>query len=64
MKVRDVLKRLRRDGWELVRTRGSHRQFQHAVKGGTVTLAGGLNEDVNPKTLKSIWRPAGLEDDR
>lgn len=64
MKVRDVLKRLRADGWVLVRTRGSHRQLQHSDKRGTVTVAGGLNEDLNPKTLRSIWRQAALEDER
>ena len=62
MKVRDVLKRLRQDGWAVVRTRGSHRQLQHPSKRGTVTVAGHPADDVNPKTLKSVWRQAQLED--
>ena len=32
MKVRDVIKRLEQDGWQLVRTKGSHRQYRHPSK--------------------------------
>jgi len=62
MKVRDVLKRLRENGWEVVRTRGSHRQLKHAIKKGTVTVAGHPGDDLYPGTLKSIWRQAQLEE--
>ena len=62
MKVRDVLERLRRDGWAVVRTRGSHRQLRHASKPGLVTVSGHSDDDVRPGTLKSICRQAGLED--
>ena len=51
MKVRDVIRRLEEDGWRHVRTRGSHRQFQHSVKPGTVTVAGKPSIDVPPGTL-------------
>lgn len=61
MKVRDVLKRMKQDGWLLDRTEGSHRQFRHATKPGQVTVSGHPSEEVHPKTLKSIWRQAGLE---
>jgi len=54
MKVRDVLARLRDDGWFLVTQRGSHRQFKHAQKPGRVTVAV-MSNDVAPGTLKSIW---------
>lgn len=62
MKIRDVLRRLRRDGWVVVRVRGSHRQLRHAVKPGTVTVAGHPSREVAAGTLKSILRQAGLED--
>ncbi|HWL93830.1 MAG TPA: type II toxin-antitoxin system HicA family toxin [Phycisphaerae bacterium] len=62
MKVRDVLKRLREDGWIVVRTRGSHRQLQHPKKRGTVTVSGHPGDDVHPKTLQSVWRQATLEE--
>ena len=63
MKVRLVIQRLLKDGWYLERTRGSHRQFRHPSKPGTVTVAGHPNDDLHPKTLKSIMRQAQLEDD-
>lgn len=40
MKVREIIKRLEEDGGQLVRTKGSHRQFHHPKKSGTVTLLG------------------------
>jgi predicted RNA binding protein YcfA (HicA-like mRNA interferase family) len=54
MNVREVLKRLDRDGWVVVRTRGDHRQLKHSAKAGTVTVAGHPSDDVHPKTLASI----------
>jgi len=36
MKVRDVIKLIEKDGWYLVRTRGSHRQYKHPNKLGLV----------------------------
>jgi predicted RNA binding protein YcfA (HicA-like mRNA interferase family) len=61
MKVRQVLRLLRDDGWRVDRTRGSHRQLVHGVKRGTVTVSGALSDDVHPKTLRSILRQAELE---
>ncbi len=62
MKVRELLKLLRKDGWEIDRTRGDHRQLVHPAKPGTVTVSGHMSDDVRPKTLKSVLRQAGLED--
>lgn len=64
MKVGDVIRRLEQDGWYLVRTKGSHRQFNHPVKPGTVTVPGKLSKDVAIGTLKSIWKQAQLKDER
>jgi predicted RNA binding protein YcfA (HicA-like mRNA interferase family) len=61
MKVRDLIRMLERDGWELVRTRGSHRQLKHPVKPGTVTVAGKLGADVPRGTLNAILKQAGLK---
>ncbi|MHC4923267.1 MAG: type II toxin-antitoxin system HicA family toxin [Planctomycetota bacterium] len=60
--VRDVLRVLKKDGWVLVRTRGSHRQLRHPAKPGNVTVAGRLAYQPGPKTLRSILRQAGLEE--
>ncbi|MHB8390765.1 MAG: type II toxin-antitoxin system HicA family toxin [Acidobacteriaceae bacterium] len=60
MKVRDLIKRIEQDGWWLARVRGSHRQFKHAEKTGTVTIAGHPSDEVHPKTLQSALKQAGL----
>ena len=39
---------IERDGWRLVRTRGSHRQFKHPVEPGCVTIPGKLGADLPP----------------
>lgn len=61
VKVRDVLKLLRRDGWSLVTTVGSYRQLKHPTKPGRVTVSGHPSDDIHPKTLKSILTQAGLK---
>ncbi|MGB1800120.1 MAG: type II toxin-antitoxin system HicA family toxin [Gammaproteobacteria bacterium] len=61
MKVRDLIKQLEKEGWYLARTRGSHRQFKHPKKSGTVTVAGKSNIDVPPGTLNAILKQAGLK---
>lgn len=61
MKFRDILRILSDDGWYLARTRGSHRQYKHLTKPGLVTVAGDGNDDVAPRTLKSILKQARLD---
>ena len=61
MRVRDVLKLLRKDGWSVVATVGRHRQMKHPTKPGRVTVAGHLSDDLHPKTLKSILTQAGIK---
>jgi len=60
VKVREVLELLVDDGWEMVTTRGSHRQLKHPTKPGRVTVAGKPADDLHPKTTASILRQAGL----
>ena len=61
MNVREVLRIIRTDGWYEATCRGSHRQFLHPWKPGKVTVAGKPSMDLDPKTLRSIWKQAGLE---
>ena len=61
MKIGDVLDLLKRDGWYLVATKGSHRQFKHPAKPGRVTVAGKPSDDLSPGTLNSIFKQAGLK---
>ncbi|MGK7929139.1 MAG: type II toxin-antitoxin system HicA family toxin [Spirulina sp.] len=63
MKVKDVIRQLERDGWYLARTKGSHRQFKHPDKAGTVTVSGKLSVDMPIGTLKSVWRQAQIEEE-
>jgi predicted RNA binding protein YcfA (HicA-like mRNA interferase family) len=57
----EELKLLEGDGWYLVRTKGSHRQFHHHNKKGTVTVSGKPSVDVPPGTLNSALKQAGLK---
>ena len=61
MKVNDILRMLHDDGWFLVATKGSHRQFKHGSKLGRVTVPGKPSDDLAPGTLNSILKQAGLK---
>jgi predicted RNA binding protein YcfA (HicA-like mRNA interferase family) len=61
MKVKEFIAVLEADGWFLVRTKGSHRQFHHPTKPGTVTVSGKPSVEVPPGTLNSALRQAGLK---
>ena len=64
MKVKDLINLLEVDGWCQVRMKGSHRQFHHPTKKGTVTVAGKPNVDIPPGTLNSVIKQAGLKKER
>lgn len=61
MKVRDVIKLIAEDGWYLVVTIGSHRQYKHPTKLGRVTIAGHPGDDLAPGTLNSIFKQAQVQ---
>jgi predicted RNA binding protein YcfA (HicA-like mRNA interferase family) len=61
MKVSEVLQLLREDGWYLVTTKGSYRQFKHPTKPVRVTVAGKPSDDLAPGTLNSILKQANLK---
>lgn len=61
MKFRDLEKMLKKDGWVLVRQSGSHKQYHHPVKSGTVTVAGKPNLDIPRGTLNNILKQAKLK---
>lgn len=61
LRIRWCRRFLEDDGWFLARTRGSHRQFKHRTKLGTVTVSGKPGIDVPPGTLNSILKQAGLK---
>ena len=61
MKVKEVIRLIQNDGWVLVRTKGSHRQFHHPVKNGTVTIAGKESIEMPIGTLNNVLKQAGLK---
>jgi len=61
VKVSEVLRMPHDDGWFLVATKGSHRQFKHNSKTGRVTGPGRPSDDLAPGTLNSILKQAGLK---
>jgi predicted RNA binding protein YcfA (HicA-like mRNA interferase family) len=64
MKVRDAIKLIERDGWYLVVTEGSHRQYKHPLKPGRVTIAGHSSHELAPGTLNSILKQAKLKEQK
>lgn len=62
LKVRDAIRLIEQNGWSLVRIRGSHRQYRHPDKPGTVTIAGKPGDDLPRGTWASIIKQAGLKE--
>jgi len=60
VKVKEVISLLKKDGWYLVRTKGSHQQYKHPTKRGLVTIAGKSGHD-GPGTLNSILKQAAIK---
>ena len=61
LKVREIIKMIEEDGWYLVVTKGSHRQYKHPEKLGRITIAGHPGDDLAPGTLHSIYKQAKME---
>lgn len=64
MKVRDIIKLIEEDGWYIVATKGSHRQYKHPAKQGRVTIAGHRSDDLALGTLNSILKQARLKGEK
>ena len=61
IKVSEIIKLIEADGWYMVATRGSHRQYKHPGKPGRVTVAGKPGDTLHPRTERSILRQAQIE---
>jgi predicted RNA binding protein YcfA (HicA-like mRNA interferase family) len=59
MQSRELIKLLQADGWQLQRTRGSHHQFVHPTKPGTVTVPH-PKKDLGKGLVRAIRKQAGL----
>jgi len=62
LKVREIIKIIEADGWYIVATKGSHRQYKHPEKPGRITIAGHLADDLAPGTMNSIFKQAQFKD--
>lgn len=60
MDSREIIKRLKEDGWFEVAQTGSHKQFKHSTKPGRVTVPS-PRRDVPIGTLRSIEKQAGIK---
>jgi predicted RNA binding protein YcfA (HicA-like mRNA interferase family) len=58
-KVKEIIEMLLDDGWFVSRTRGSHRQYNHHSKSGTVTVNGKPSDTLDQALLNSIFKQAG-----
>lgn len=56
----ELIKKLKRDGWYLVKVQGSHHQFKHESKKGKVTIKH-PDKDIPLGTLRSIFKQAGWD---
>jgi predicted RNA binding protein YcfA (HicA-like mRNA interferase family) len=59
MRSHEVIRKLEADGWHEVRQAGSHKQFRHPTKPGTVTVPHPKKE-LPIGTLKSISKASGV----
>ena len=59
VKSSDLIKELEADGWQLVRTKGSHHHFRHPEKTGTITVPH-PKKDLGTGLVKAIRKSAGL----
>jgi predicted RNA binding protein YcfA (HicA-like mRNA interferase family) len=61
--VREMITLVTKDGWYLVPGKaGSHRQYEHENKPGKVTIAGKPSDVLPPKTARSIFIQAQIEE--
>jgi predicted RNA binding protein YcfA (HicA-like mRNA interferase family) len=60
MQSREIIKRLTAVGWRKVAQKGSHVQFKHPTKPGSVTVPH-PRRDIPIGTLRSIEKQCGLK---
>ena len=60
VKVSEILRKLKDDGWYIDHQNGSHRQLKNSKKKGKVTVNGKPSDDITGDLLKSIESQSGL----
>ncbi|MEO9027217.1 MAG: type II toxin-antitoxin system HicA family toxin [Ktedonobacteraceae bacterium] len=56
----ELLRALKRDGWQPARQSGSHMTMMHSTKKGCVIIPIHAVVTIKPKTLATILKQAGL----
>ena len=56
----ELIKMIEKDGWILVRVKGSHHHFKHPTKSGIVTVKH-PEKDTPMGTANNVLRQAGLK---
>jgi len=59
LKIREIVRKLKEDGWYHHSTRDSHRQFEHLSKSGRVTVPGQPGDELAVGTVDSIYKQTG-----
>ena len=59
MDSRDIIRKLEAAGWRVDRVRGSHHQFRHPSRPGTVTVPH-PRKNLSIVVIRSIERQAGI----
>ena len=58
MDSREIIEKLKADGWYEARAKGGHRQFKHPEKPGLVTVPH-PKRDLPKGTVRAIYKQAG-----
>lgn len=61
MNSKDIIKRLKKDGWVKAGGKGDHEKFKHPTQKGHVVVPH-PRKDIRIGTLKSIYRQAGWDE--
>ncbi|MFQ5692221.1 MAG: type II toxin-antitoxin system HicA family toxin [Nitrospinota bacterium] len=59
--AKEKIRRLKKDGWYEIASKGGHRQFEHPTRSGKITVPFKSGKTLAPKTNASILRHAGIE---
>jgi predicted RNA binding protein YcfA (HicA-like mRNA interferase family) len=60
VKVKEIIKRLKVDGWTQIRQESSHRTFKKSGNPDLITVSGPDSQDVYSGQLSDIRRTSGL----
>jgi len=60
MSSREIIKKIKKDGWYEVNCEGDHHQFKHPTKKGRVTVTHPV-KDVPLPTIRSIEAQSGVK---